>query len=178
MNISEINLYANEFVSYLENKKTNLAQFCHEIKSFLNQIENNSEAEDIKKFLLASPVTIDEKISLLKIFTQNEDLLKFCEILAKKSKLADFFSILRKMIAINNDKNNVKDVKVFSVVNLTEEQLKKINLLIKKYFSCDGNIENIIDKSIIGGFVVEIDTYSLDLSIRNQLNSIERKVFA
>ena len=178
MNISEINLYASEFISYLESKNIKLKKVCDEIESFLNKIENCQYFNDIQKFLFALPIFANEKINLLKNFTRSDELLKLCEILAKKSKLQNIFAILYKVIAVHNDKNHIKNVKVFSVVKITDEQIKKINLLIKKRFLCDAKIENIIDKSIIGGFVIEIESYSLDLSIRNQLNIIERKVFA
>ncbi len=178
MNISEINLYASEFISYLESKGAKLTKICDEIEDFLSKIESSEYFDDIRKFLFALPISPNDKIDLLKNFTKSEELLKLCEILAKKSKLQNIFAILHKVIAIHNDKNHIKNVKVFSVVKITDEQIKKINLLIKKRFLCDAKIENIIDKSIIGGFVIEIESYSLDLSIRNQLNIIERKVFA
>jgi F-type H+-transporting ATPase subunit delta len=176
-NISEINLYANEFIAYLENQNINLKNFFEEMKNFLDQIKNSNYFNDIKNFLFASPITIDEKLNLLKNFTKNEEILKFIELILRKSKARSLFMIFYQMIKIFNDKNNIKDVKVFSVIEISKDQLEKIKLLIKKYFSCDSNIDNIIDKSIIGGFVLELENNSLDLSIRNQLQYIERKVF-
>ena len=177
-NIGEINLYANEFILYLDDKTIDLMKFSNEIKNFLNKIESSESFDDIKNFLFASPIHINDKTNMLKNFTNNEDLLKLCKILVEKSKSQSLFPILYKIITINNDRNNIKDVKVFSVIKMSDDQLKKIRTLIKKHFSCDGNIENILDKSIIGGFVIEVESYLLDFSIRNQLNSIERKIFA
>lgn len=177
MNISEINLYASEFVSYLRDEKIDLKSTCDEIGNFLKGIENSEYYDDIKNFLFASPVPLEEKISLLKNFTNNEELLKLFTILGKKSKLNELFLILEKITKIYNDANNTKNVNVYSVIKIDDEQSKKISNLIKQTFSCEAKINNILDKSIIGGFIIEIESLALDLSIRKQLNSIEKAVF-
>ncbi len=172
MSISEINLYSKEFFLYIKDKN-----LFDEISSIISNIENSENFIDIKNFLFAPSVSLEQKINLLKIFTQNQDLLHIFSILGRKSMLKNLLPILKKILAIHSDEQNIKNVNVLSVVKMNDEQVNKISTLIHKEFSCKAIINNQIDKSIIGGFVIEIDNYLLDLSIKKQLQIAEKKLF-
>lgn len=46
---------------------------------------------------------------------------------------------------------------------------KKTVLSIKKYIKAEGEVEHVVDPSIIGGFIAETEGYLYDASIKNSL---------
>jgi len=52
----------------------------------------------------------------------------------------------------------------------------KTNLseMLKKAFNSKIELEEVLDKDIIGGFILRVDDQELDASVSNQLNQIKR----
>ena len=55
------------------------------------------------------------------------------------------------------------------VSSITEQKLRK---LVESQTKGDVEFETEINPNLIGGFILEYDTYRLDLSVKSKLNSI------
>ena len=63
--------------------------------------------------------------------------------------------------------------KIFTVENLQQKEIETFkNLLIKKFDLSQVIIENIIDKTLIGGFVFIFNNTKYDYSLKNNLQHI------
>jgi len=65
---------------------------------------------------------------------------------------------------------------ITSAVPLTKELEKTALEMAKKHSKRKINIENKIDPSLIGGFILKIGDMQLDASVANQLKSIKSKL--
>lgn len=68
-----------------------------------------------------------------------------------------------------------KLVKIISAYRLSQDELQKIILQFPQYAT--NQVENIIDPSLIGGFVVQSGSQIIDLSIRNALHLLKKQLY-
>lgn len=66
-------------------------------------------------------------------------------------------------------------VTVISAYQLSQEELKKIILQFPQYGT--NVVENKVDHSIIGGFVIQSGSQNIDLSIRNALHVLKKQLY-
>ena len=72
------------------------------------------------------------------------------------------------------------DYKGIKAVHLTtsvpaHDLEKKLSRLLEKKFGCKVLLESVVDPSLVGGFVIRVDDYMLDASIRSQIESVRRQ---
>jgi len=73
---------------------------------------------------------------------------------------------LKKLMA--QEKNRIK---IISVYPLSKEEMMAV---AKKFLKSPTEIENIVDPSIVGGIIIQQGSNVLDISIKNQLQNIEK----
>jgi F-type H+-transporting ATPase subunit delta len=74
-------------------------------------------------------------------------------------------------------KNKIIDVQLFTPVVCSEEFLNKIKQMLISTFDFKGiNIENIVDNSMIGGYLIRFDDIQIDNSISSKIKNIRNKV--
>ena len=66
-------------------------------------------------------------------------------------------------------------VTVYSAYRLSDEDTQKIVQRFPQFQS--GKIENKIDSSIIGGFIIQAGSQLVDLSIRNALHTLKKQLY-
>jgi len=66
-------------------------------------------------------------------------------------------------------------VKVISTYSLSQDEMHKIVSQFPKYASAQ--VENKIDPTIIGGFVIQSGSQVVDLSIRNALHLLKKQLY-
>lgn len=71
------------------------------------------------------------------------------------------------------EKANNKIV-IRSVIPLTSKQLELIKTELNQNFKVDLPIENVIDKSILGGLTVNIGDLFIDASILGEINQLKK----
>ena len=138
-------------------------------------IANNNELQ----VMLNSPVIkiTDKKKVLDALFAKKVNKLttQLFNILAKNKRL-DLLPKIAKQYTVLFDELNKKQVaKVTTAIPLTSELQKKV---IDKIVDLTGNsasIENNIDPSIIGGFILRIGDLQYDASISNQFNELRKE---
>jgi len=69
--------------------------------------------------------------------------------------------------------------KVITAQPLTEDQAKKVLAKIKPLVAADHtlNLQRKIDPSLLGGLIIDVGGYVQDLSLKNQIASIDQNVF-
>ncbi len=129
--------------------------------------------------LLKSPVikTEDKKAALLGIFEkQSEDTKGLIRVLADNERTNILGEVADSFIKLYNDTKGVKVAHVTTAVALSSEMEAKVLAKVKEMTGSDNvSLENTVDESIIGGFVLRVDDLQYNASIANQLGTLKRE---
>lgn len=145
-----------------------------DMRSILATISDSAELKD----MLSSPVIkgTEKKKALMAIFKGSHAITEgMISLLVENKRISLLNEVALKYIVLNEDLNNEGVAYVTTAVPLTDTLEKKV---LKKVASLTGNrisIENKIDESLIGGFVLRIGDLQYDASISNKLNNLRRE---
>ncbi|XBC37681.1 MAG: F0F1 ATP synthase subunit delta [Buchnera aphidicola (Meitanaphis microgallis)] len=96
----------------------------------------------------------------------------FIKILAKNKRLILLESIYLEFLLLCNVYKNIAHVTIISAYTLRLNQLKCIEKILKQRLSKNINIECIINKDLIDGFIVKFNDTVIDLSTQFQLKNL------
>lgn len=102
------------------------------------------------------------------------ELEKFVAMLQNKGRLPLATDILRCYVVMYHQLKGIKIVHLSTAIPSPELESKLLSILEEK-FCCKVDFETSVDPSLIGGFVISIDDYLLDASIRNQIARIRKE---
>lgn len=145
----------------------------------MKSIQATLEASKDLRSALSSPVikTEDKKQVLQKIFSgKNDDTMNLINVLAHNERTALLGEVAKSYIELYNEAQGVKVAKVTTAVPLSEEMEKKVLAKVKEITGSDNvTLENEVDESIIGGFILRVGDLQYNASIANKLNKIKRE---
>lgn len=136
-----------------------------------------SESNELEK-LLESPVVKSEvkKNALLAVFKDSSEITKgLIETLISNKRVAMLQEVAFKYIILHEKLKGEDVAYVTTAVPLTADLEKKLLAEVSKITGNKVTIENKIDESIIGGFVLRVGDLQYDASIANKLNSLKRE---
>ncbi len=87
-----------------------------------------------------------------------------------REKIMQF--IANSFITLYRKENNLVQAKLTTAANLSADVEDKLRRLVQSQTNGTVEFSTEIDKDLIGGFVLEYDTYRLDASVKRQLSSI------
>ena len=137
-------------------------------------IEENKELS----LLINRPfVSITQKINIInRLFKEriNELSLRFINLLIEKNREEIITNVYDEYYALYLEHKKIAVVTVTSAVSLDEKTTERIvNILKHKIVKKDTiEIKNVIDRNIIGGFIVKYMDYEYDASVRNTLKRL------
>ncbi|MBL4652817.1 MAG: ATP synthase F1 subunit delta [Flavobacteriales bacterium] len=129
--------------------------------------------------LLKSPIVkTDKKRSILNaIFSKKVGklVLSFLEIITKKKRESIILDIALAFTAQYNSHKNITSAKVSTAVALDKDLKSKIMEIVKTASKGEVEIEEEINKELIGGFVIKIGDQQVDSSIQSKLQKLKRE---
>lgn len=102
------------------------------------------------------------------------ELERFVLLLMKNHRLDALRFILRTYIRMYYDFKGIRAVHLTMAVPSPDLE-KRLSRLLEKKFGCKVLLESVVDPSLMGGFVISVDDYMLDASIRSHIESIRRQ---
>ncbi|MBE7629236.1 ATP synthase F1 subunit delta [Tenacibaculum piscium] len=136
------------------------------------------ESEDLKR-MLNSPIvkTEDKKKVLIALFGDKVDkvIKGLFNVLEQNKRMTMLASIATQYSLIYNQYKGIQLAKVTTAVALTKELEDKIQAKIVSLTGNSASIENIVNPSIIGGFILCVGDVQYDASISNQFNKLRRE---
>lgn len=132
---------------------------------------------DLRTFL-KSPVIKDsiKKNALLEIFKNvNGVTTGLFDVLMENNRLEILSRITSKYMDLYNQLNNVQVAKVTTAFPLTPALESKIQQKVKELTGNEAKIENVIDESIIGGFILRVGDIQYNGSVQAQLTNLKRE---
>jgi len=168
--------YSKALFELAENQHQ-LDEVQEDLKAVNSAIANNSEL----KILLTNPtLTHKEKAQIVnKIFSGKlKDLTeKFIHLLGKKGRLDQLPNIYRSFDELYKKKKGIIEARVITPVPLTDKLKKEIYTKIQNLTgSKEIKLEEKVDPSILGGFVLQINDLKYDASILGKLAKIKSKL--
>ncbi|GEQ84829.1 ATP synthase subunit delta [Patiriisocius marinistellae] len=146
-----------------------------DMKSVQDTLAGSKELRNV----LASPIIKgeDKEKSLIKIFESNSDVTKgLIQILTANKRINLLGDVASSYINLYNEAQGVKVAKVTTAVALSPELETKVLAKVKEMTGSDQvTIENTIDESIIGGFILRVGDLQYNASIANQLGNLKRE---
>jgi len=143
----------------------------------LNQFIEGWEWGSLKKFLKNPLITQGAKrCFFLEVFPGHisDSTLKFLLLLVDRGRVEILDSIAQKFLELSAKQDSIKIAKITSAVPLTEEQQRELAETMK--FRVGGKQVKLALKkepNLIAGFIVEIDSKVIDMSVRGRLKGIQ-----
>lgn len=117
-----------------------------------------------------------KKSSLLEIFKDANEITKgLLQTLISNKRIAMLQEVAFKYIILHEKLKGEEVAYVTTAVPLTSDLEKKILETVTKATGNKVTLENKIDESIIGGFVLRVGDTQYDASIANKLNGLKRE---
>ena len=137
-------------------------------------IANNASLEAVLK----SPVVkLSEKADVLKaIFSSVSEESKSLFNTLVTNKRVDILSQIATQFGILYDiENNKENAFVTTAIPMTSEIEAKVMAKLKTLTTKEVTLNNSVDETILGGFILRVGDQQYDASVSNQLNTLKRK---
>jgi F-type H+-transporting ATPase subunit delta len=129
--------------------------------------------------VLGSPVIKpeDKQRALLSVFSSQDELTKtLIKVLVKNQRIELLGEVAASYVSLFNESQGVKVAKVTTAVPLTPAlETKILNKVTELTGSKNVTVENTVDESIIGGFILRVGDLQYNASIANKLNRLKRE---
>jgi F-type H+-transporting ATPase subunit delta len=127
--------------------------------------------------VMANPIVRhDKKLTILKkIFENNVNNVTFSifNVLTKKNREKLIYPIAKEFQKLYNIQTGVQIVQISSSVALTEAQRAEFAKLVSNAISKQVLIEESVDESLIGGYVLRVGDTQIDTSVKKKLNELK-----
>ena len=145
---------------------------------FLNDLSEIFKDRKIQKFFLDPKINNNDKVALISEsdIESDDKKINFLRLMIEKNKLFLIDSIhdrYKKLIDLNN---GVKRDEIITAFELTETQLNQINDKLSNITKTKVIGNNVVDKSILGGFIAKFDDQMLDMSTKGKLSELKDKI--
>ena len=141
-------------------------------------ISAHESSEDFKKLINNTLINYSDKKEILSIVISkmNEKTNNLIDLLIANKRLSILYDIAHGFNDIYNRENNIERATVVTATPISEkiknQVLKKIQTLSNKSVE----IENIIDETIIGGFILRYENREYNASLSQRLNKLKTKL--
>jgi F-type H+-transporting ATPase subunit delta len=148
------------------------------VESDMRDVVQTIYDSDELKDMLESPIlegSSKEKVLTAIFKNVNNITREMFALLVSKKRIALLNEVALKYIALNERLKGENVALVTTAVPLTPALEKKILAQVEKITSNKITLENQIDESIIGGFILRIGDLQYNASISNKLNNLKRE---
>ncbi|MCM4167941.1 ATP synthase subunit delta, sodium ion specific [Arenibacter antarcticus] len=156
----------------VENKSTEGVE--NDMRKIVTTISGSPELRD----MLGSPILKGElkKNALSAIFEGSTSVTEgLLTVLVDNKRISILNDVAEKFIILNEARKGQGIAIVTTAVPLTEELEKKILSKVVQITGNESTIENKVDESIIGGFILRVGDMQYDASISNKLDNLKRE---
>ena len=144
-----------------------------DMKLIINAIADNKEL----KSLLNSPVVkAAQKTAVLKEVFANTNAITtgLVDVLAENKRLTLLEAVATEYTSLFDASQGFQKAHVTTAVALTDDMNAKVLAKVKELTGKEALIENTIDESILGGFILRVGDLQYNASIANNLNNLKR----
>ena len=128
--------------------------------------------------LLTSPIVVPSK--KLQVFSKlldgkvQEITLSTIRLVVENGREAFIPALARVFMTETKKHKGATDTVLTTAVEVDKKIKKEIATLVSDVFRTNAEVQEVVDKSIIGGFILRVGDNYVDASVRNKLRKIER----
>ena len=155
------------------------ANFIKEILNDMIRINKlNRDSSDFKNLLSNSTIdNFDKKKAILSLLEKNNSITeKLLDLLIHNKRVAIISDIASCFIQLYNKNNNIKEAIVITASPIDKDLERKILSQIKIPAAKSINLINLVDSSIIGGFIIRYDGKEYNASIKQNLKNLKTEL--
>lgn len=104
----------------------------------------------------------------------SQSMLNTLKLLAQNGKLNVLEQTLQQFILLYQQKHNIAEVEITTVVPLNDTQEKLLKSKLEAIFHKQVILRYVINPQIIGGLIIRYGTSFIDNSIKHKLNALEQ----
>ncbi len=136
-----------------------------------------ADSKDLSDMLQSPVVRSSAKKSvLLEVFKNSNKITRsLIDTLISNKRLSIIGEIASKYSVLYDQLKGTEVAQVTTVVPLTADLKKKVLAKVKELTGKEVEVKNIIDESILGGFVLRVGDIQYNASIANKLNKLKRE---
>ena len=157
----------------IEQNKTE--EFRKEVKILKNIFQNSPEFCEI---LCDVNIDLAKKYSMIdKILASvNSDILSFVKVIIKNNRAHYLYKIFKETLYRFDDYLEIQEGKLILSKERSEEEKEKIIKSIEKNEGVRLELEEVIDPSILGGFIVTLKDNVYDASLKTKLQNLKESL--
>lgn len=136
-----------------------------------------AQSKDLKD-MLYSPVIRSsvKKAALLEIFKNaNKATVNLIDVLIANKRTSLLPEVASSYVTLFEQQKGNQIAEVTTAVPLTKDLEEKVLAKVKELTGKEAAITNIVDESILGGFILRVGDTQYNASIANQLNKLKRE---
>ncbi|VBB46026.1 ATP synthase subunit delta [uncultured Paludibacter sp.] len=99
----------------------------------------------------------------------------FVDLVLKNNRESELQSMALKYIDLYRKKKNILYGKLTTAIEVDKATEERLVALVEKQISGTIELEKVVDPSILGGFLMEVDFVRWDASLKNQLTKIKNE---
>lgn len=136
-----------------------------------------TQSKELKDMLLSAAIPVAvKKSALLAVFPNLNTLsVHLIENLINNKRLYILGEVAEKYNELFDKDQGKQVAEVTTAVPLSDDLKAKVLAKVKELTGKDAKIENVVDDSILGGFILRVGDIQYDASIANKLNKLKRE---
>lgn len=149
------------------------------VKKDIDYIRSLCEVKEFKEILDTPIIQPSKKQYIIhNIIKDNicEETLNFINLITKNRREKYLPGILRKFIADYYKNKNIKPAILTTSIEIEEKLRNRIINVIKSVYKTEVIVEDRIDPSIIGGFILTVEDQQYDASVASKLKDFNYKL--
>ncbi len=146
----------------------------NDMKSIVNAV---AESAELKDFLISPIIKMDVKKSALSEIFSNiqKETTSLFHLLFENKRFEILESIAKEYNNLYDESNGIQVAKVTTAFPITPELETKVLAKISEFSNKKITIVNIVDPTIIGGFILRVGDQQYNASVANKLNELKRE---
>ncbi len=152
-----------------------------EINNDMQLILGTTKDEMFNEFLHSPIISISKKQEVIKALFSgkiSEESLSLLDIIAKNRRETYLQLVAMNFFAFYREHLGIKEVTITTVNSLSQEYKNQITEILKNSFKSKIELKELINKEIIGGFILKIEDQEIDASVSTKLNNIKKELTA
>lgn len=151
-------------------------QFRQEINFIRDVFEKNNRLKVIFEHPKLS--NKEKKENLNELFKEkvSTEVLNLCYIMVDKGRSKHIQEVSEEYNLFANEEQGLVEAKAITAVEMTDEEKENLQATLSKKLGKTVTLTNTIDKSVVGGVVVEVAGKRIDGSIKGKLEDIHRSL--
>ena len=174
-----INIIASRYAEALfqvgeENNST--TKLYEELNAVLDILKSDKNFYNVLKSPLISK---GEKKDIIENIFNNRvqnDLKNFFKLLIDKERISSLELIHKSFKSLLNEKNNIVEGKAITAIPMSKEEIKKLEENLSNKYNTNIILENVVDKTILGGVLVKLGNKEIDGTIKTRLDNLKQEL--